>query len=541
MPLLAVESAAQPPSTRNTALSTRALDRTHEEPPPLTTTTRIGHPPRHNYIGAKNAPFCKGASDGMLVLRKKVAEWVANFSPWGESGVTFRGVLVLGLGRRPASGHRARNHAKTPAVGLFDYRPYWAARFGVAEFLPRTRAEMDALGWDSCDVILVTGDAYIDHPAFGMALIGRLLEAQGFRVGILAQPDWRAPSALQRARPAERCSSASPPATWTRWSIATPATRSRAATTRTRPAACAGKRPDRACIVYAQRCREAFRDVPIVIGGIEASLRRIAHYDYWSDKVRALDPARLAAPTCSCTATASAQIVEIAHRLARGASRSTRITDVRGTAFRSRAAAGRLRRDRLDAGRRARAGRSRRQPVRDGSGAATGARRARPAASAAGARAAHARGAASRSARQDRDPHAVVRGRAQRHGAVRARLAHPAPREQPGQRARARAAPRQRSTCGSTRRRCRSRPRRWIAVYELPYRARAASDATAAREDPRVRDDPLLGHDPARLLRRLHVLLDHRARGPHHPEPLARTRSSARSSACATPCPASPA
>src|SRR2546423_3521627 len=73
---------------------------------------------------------------------------------------------------------------------LFSYRPYWAQRFGIAPFLPTSRAEMEALGWDSCDVILVTGDAYIDHPSFGAALIGRLLEAQGFRVGIIAQPDW---------------------------------------------------------------------------------------------------------------------------------------------------------------------------------------------------------------------------------------------------------------------------------------------------------------------------------------------------------------
>src|ERR1041385_5264206 len=77
------------------------------------------------------------------------------------------------------------------ARGLFSYRPYWAKRFGIAPFLPTTRAEMDELGWECCDVILVTGDAYIDHPSFGMALIGRLLEAHGFRVGILDQPDWR--------------------------------------------------------------------------------------------------------------------------------------------------------------------------------------------------------------------------------------------------------------------------------------------------------------------------------------------------------------
>ena len=77
------------------------------------------------------------------------------------------------------------------AKQLFSYRKYWAHRFGTAPFLPMTRAEMDELGWDECDIILVTGDAYIDHPSFGMAVVGRLLEAQGFRVGILAQPDWQ--------------------------------------------------------------------------------------------------------------------------------------------------------------------------------------------------------------------------------------------------------------------------------------------------------------------------------------------------------------
>ena len=81
--------------------------------------------------------------------------------------------------------------------GLFTYRKHWAHRFGTAPFLPTTRAEMDALGWDSCDVVVVTGDAYVDHPSFGMAIIGRLLEAQGFRVGIIAQPDWSGPAAFE--------------------------------------------------------------------------------------------------------------------------------------------------------------------------------------------------------------------------------------------------------------------------------------------------------------------------------------------------------
>ena len=77
------------------------------------------------------------------------------------------------------------------ARDIFSHRPYWAKRFGRAPFLPMSRAEMDELGWDSCDIILVTGDAYVDHPSFGMALVGRVLEAQGFRVGIISQPEWR--------------------------------------------------------------------------------------------------------------------------------------------------------------------------------------------------------------------------------------------------------------------------------------------------------------------------------------------------------------
>ncbi len=89
-----------------------------------------------------------------------------------------------------------------PAPNLFSYRKYWAHRFGVAPVLPMSQAEMDELGWDSCDIILVTGDAYIDHPSFGMALIGRLLEAQGFRVGIISQPDWTS-ARLYQTRPTQ--------------------------------------------------------------------------------------------------------------------------------------------------------------------------------------------------------------------------------------------------------------------------------------------------------------------------------------------------
>jgi uncharacterized radical SAM protein YgiQ len=216
------------------------------------------------------------------------------------------------------------------ARGLFSYRPYWAKRFGIAPFLPTTRAEMDELGWESCDVILVTGDAYIDHPSFGMALIGRLLEAHGFRVGILDQPDWRSAAAF--------CALGRPNVMWgvtagnmdsmvNRYTSDRRIRRDDAYS----PDGAAGMRPDRAVLVYAQRCREAFADVPLVIGGIEASLRRIAHYDYWSDKVRRSVLVDAKADLL-VYGNAERAIVEIAHRLAAGTPIGD-IRDVRGTAF----------------------------------------------------------------------------------------------------------------------------------------------------------------------------------------------------------------
>ena len=223
-----------------------------------------------------------------------------------------------------------------PARDLSSYRKHWAERFGTAPFLPMSRAEMDALGWDSCDVIVVTGDAYVDHPSFGMAIIGRVLEAQGFRVGIIAQPDWHSAEPFRRARAHRTCSSASPPGTWTRWSIATPRDRSIRSDDAYTPGGVGGRRPDRSVIVYAQRCREAFGDVPIVIGGIEASLRRIAHYDYWSDKVRRSILRRREGRPARVRQRRAA-IVEIAHRLA--ARRADRARSPTCAARRSRAAA----------------------------------------------------------------------------------------------------------------------------------------------------------------------------------------------------------
>ena len=171
------------------------------------------------------------------------------------------------------------------AKALTGYRPFWAKRFGPAPFLPMSRAEMEALGWDACDVIVVTGDAYVDHPSFGMAVIGRVLEAQGFRVGIIAQPDWNDVESFRvLGRPTLFFGvAAGNMDSMINHYTADRKIRSDDAYT---PGGAAGKRPDRATLVYTQRCQEAFKDVPVVIGGIEASLRRIAHYDYWQDKVR---------------------------------------------------------------------------------------------------------------------------------------------------------------------------------------------------------------------------------------------------------------
>jgi uncharacterized radical SAM protein YgiQ len=213
---------------------------------------------------------------------------------------------------------------------LFAHRAHWAARFGVATVLPTTRAEMDALAWDSCDVVLVTGDAYVDHPSFGMALVGRLLESQGFRVGIIAQPDWRSAEAfgaLGRPNVMWGVTAGNMDSMVNRYT----SDRRLRSDDAYSPAGQGGLRPDRAAIVYAQRCREAFGDVPLVLGGIEASLRRIAHYDYWSDKVRRsvlLD----AKADLLVFGNGERAIVEIAHRLAAGAAPET-ITDVRGTAY----------------------------------------------------------------------------------------------------------------------------------------------------------------------------------------------------------------
>jgi uncharacterized radical SAM protein YgiQ len=217
-----------------------------------------------------------------------------------------------------------------PARDLFSYRKYWAARLTPAPVLPMSRTEMDALGWDECDVILVTGDAYVDHPSFGMAVVGRLLEAQGFRVGIISQPDWTSTEAfraLGRPRLFFGVTAGNMDSMVNRYT-ADRRIRSDDAYT---PNGEAGRRPDHSVIVYAQRVREAFPGSAIVIGGIEASLRRVAHYDYWGDTVRRsilLD----SKADLLVYGNGERQVVEIAHRLAAGED-VTSLTDLRGTAF----------------------------------------------------------------------------------------------------------------------------------------------------------------------------------------------------------------
>ena len=213
---------------------------------------------------------------------------------------------------------------------LFSHRKHWAARLGTAPFLPMSRAEMTALGWDACDVILVTGDAYIDHPSFGMALVGRLLEAQGYRVGIISQPDWHSADAFRAlGQPTLYfgVTAGNMDSMVNRYTSERKTRSDDAYTANAEP----NKRPDRAVTVYAQRCREAFPGTPVIIGSIEASLRRIAHYDYWSDTVR-----RSVLPDSKADllifGNAERALLEVSHRLARG-EKIGDIRDVRGTGF----------------------------------------------------------------------------------------------------------------------------------------------------------------------------------------------------------------
>ena len=213
---------------------------------------------------------------------------------------------------------------------IYSYPKYWAECFGTAPFLPMSKSEMEELGWDSCDIIIVTADAYVDHPSFGMAVVGRLLEAQGFRVGIIAQPAWDSAEAFKTLGEPNLFFGVTGGNMDSLINRYTADLRLRSEDAYT-PNAKPGARPDRSVIVYSQRCREAYYDTPIVLGGIEASLRRIAQYDYWSDKVRRsilID----ANADILLFGNAERGLVELAHQLANG--RKVRdLWDLRGSAI----------------------------------------------------------------------------------------------------------------------------------------------------------------------------------------------------------------
>jgi uncharacterized radical SAM protein YgiQ len=216
------------------------------------------------------------------------------------------------------------------ATPLFSSPNAQVAGQKPATFLPTTRAEMDALGWDQCDVIIVTGDAYVDHPSFGMAIVGRVLEAQGFKVGIIAQPHWQGIADFERLGRPRLFFGVTGGNMDSMVNRYTSDRRVRSDDAYT-PGGQAGGRPDRCVIVYSQRIREAFKNIPIVIGGIEASLRRIAHFDYWSETVRRsvlMD----AKADLLVYGNAERQIAEIARRMHGGEAVSD-LTDLRGTAF----------------------------------------------------------------------------------------------------------------------------------------------------------------------------------------------------------------
>ncbi len=206
-----------------------------------------------------------------------------------------------------------------------------AAAAAPAAPLPMSREEMAARGWDAVDVVFVTGDAYVDHPSFAMALLGRLLESEGFRVAILSQPDWRSCEPWRefgRPRLFFAISAGNMDSMINHYTANRKVRNDDAYS----PGGQIGRRPDRATLAYCQRAREAIKGVPVIAGGVEASLRRIAHYDYWSDKVR-----RSILLDCKADllvfGMGERPIVEIAHRLAAGANVRD-LRDLRGVAYR---------------------------------------------------------------------------------------------------------------------------------------------------------------------------------------------------------------
>src|SRR6266568_55254 len=233
------------------------------------------------------------------------------------------GQMIPRLGRRETGGRRLISPA--PAAMYGAPMPQAADRF-----LPTTAEDLRERGWTGLDVLLVTGDAYIDHPSFGAAVIGRVLEAQGYQVGIVAQPDWRTNADVARMGTPRLFVGITSGAMDSMVNHYTAHKRPRSDDAYT-PGAVAGKRPDRAAAVYARRCREAFgATTPIVLGGVEASLRRIAHYDYWDDRIL---PSILVPSGADLLVYGQGElpILEIARRLASGED-VCGLVDVPGTA-----------------------------------------------------------------------------------------------------------------------------------------------------------------------------------------------------------------
>lgn len=153
------------------------------------------------------------------------------------------------------------------------------------QFLPISRKEMEARGWDQMDFVYITGDAYVDHPSFGPAIITRVLESRGYRVGIISQPDWKDPESVSvfgEPRLAFLVSSGNMDSMVNHYSVS----KKRRKTDAYTPGGEMGKRPDYACVVYGNLIRQTYKKTPVILGGIEASLRRLAHYDYWSDRIK---------------------------------------------------------------------------------------------------------------------------------------------------------------------------------------------------------------------------------------------------------------
>ncbi|RTZ67478.1 MAG: YgiQ family radical SAM protein [Aquificaceae bacterium] len=220
----------------------------------------------------------------------------------------------------------------TQPPNINSYPKFWPHKMGLvpAPLLPMSREEMNDLEWDSCDIIIITGDAYVDHPSFGMAIIGRLLESQGFRVGIISQPDWRSADAFRTLSKPNLFFAVAAGNMDSMVNHYTAEKKRRSDDAYTAGAE-AGKRPDRATIVYTQRAKEAYKGIPVIIGGIEASLRRIAQYDHWSEKIRQ-SILLYAKADLLLFGNAERAVVEVAHRIAAG-EKMKDLSDIRGTAF----------------------------------------------------------------------------------------------------------------------------------------------------------------------------------------------------------------